>query len=186
MAANADSTLTPGQQAPRFRLADPEGKITAIEDYAEAPGLVVAFLCSHCPYVQHLQTAFARFAADYRTRGIRVVAINPNDPQRSPEDGPEAMRQQAQQAGFDFPYLIDATQDVARAYGAACTPDFFLFDAKRRLVYHGAFDASRPGGTADGAQLRAACDALLAGRQVDVLQRPSVGCSIKWREPLSS
>lgn len=182
MAATADTILTLGQQAPRFRLADPDGKVTAIEDYAEARGLVVAFLCSHCPYVQHVQEAFARFADEYRARGIFVVAINSNDVTRSPEDAPQFMTRQAQQAGFSFPYLIDDSQDVARAYGAQCTPDFFLFDAQRRLVYHGEFDASRPGGdAADGASLRAACDALLEARDASPAQRPSIGCSIKWR-----
>lgn len=182
MTTNDQNALLLGMQAPRFRLADAEGKVSAVEDWAEAPGLVVAFLCNHCPFVNHLQQAFARFADDYRSRGIAVVGINSNDSDLSPQDAPEYMLAQARQAGFAFPYLIDASQAVARAYGAACTPDFFLFDAQRRLVYHGSFDDSRPGnGSADGAHLRAACDALLAGRAQAAVQLPSIGCSIKWR-----
>ena len=140
-------------------------------------------MCNHCPYVKHISAGLADFARDYASRGLQTVAINSNDPDRYPQDGPEPTAREVQRAGYIFPYLFDATQEVAHAYGAACTPDFFLYDAERRLVYRGQFDASRPGigQPVTGADLRAAADALLAGQPVAADQTPSVGCNIKWK-----
>jgi thiol-disulfide isomerase/thioredoxin len=172
-----------GTGAPDFRLTSFDGKVTALADFADARGLVVAFICNHCPFVKHIRNELARFAREYQPRGIAVVAINSNDIQAYPDDGPEGMASEARSAGYSFPYLLDETQDVARAYRAACTPDLFLFDAQRKLVYRGQFDDSRPNkGSATGADLRAACDAVLAGTQVATNQKPSIGCSIKWKK----
>jgi peroxiredoxin len=174
--------LALGTIAPAFRLPDIQGKVIALDDYRSFTGLVVAFICNHCPYVQHVRAEFARFAGDYQSRGIVVIAISSNDVQAYPQDGPAGMAKEARSAGYTFPYLFDESQDVARAYQAACTPDFYLFDPGKRLVYRGQFDSSRPGrGTASGADLRAACDALLSGKAVSSDQKPSVGCNIKWK-----
>jgi len=158
-----------------------DGKAHRLFDLAGPNGLVIAFICSHCPFVKHIRAELARFARDYQPQGIAVVAINSNDIAAYPQDGPQGMAEEARSAGYTFPYLFDATQEVARAYKAACTPDFFLFDNDRTLVYRGQFDDSRPGrGSASGADLRAACDALLAGRPLPQEQKPSIGCNIKW------
>jgi len=172
-----------GSPAPDFQLPDTAGRTVALADLAAVPGLVVAFLCNHCPYVKHIRGGLASFARDYRPRGIAVVGINANDPDSHPEDAPGRMAAEAAAAGYEFPYLFDATQQVARAYRAACTPDFFLYDGERRLFYRGQFDASRPGNglPVTGADLRAAADALLAGAAPPAEQHPSVGCNIKWR-----
>jgi peroxiredoxin len=181
--AAVESTMLPlGTPAPDFRLTDFSGKATALQDFADARGLVVAFICNHCPYVKHMRNEFARFARDYQPKGIAVVAICSNDIDAYPQDGPEGMAEEARSAGYTFPYLLDATQSVARAYDAACTPDLYLFDAQRKLVYRGQFDDSRPGrGTPTGKDLRAACDALLAGTPMPATQKPSIGCNIKWK-----
>jgi hypothetical protein len=141
------------------------------------------FLCNHCPYVQHVADGIARFARDYAGRGLAAVAISSNDVASYPADAPAKMAEEARRRGYPFPYLYDESQEVAKAYRAACTPEFYLFDRDRRLVYRGQFDASRPGSAVPvtGADLRAAVDALLAGRPVPADQKPSVGCSIKWR-----
>jgi peroxiredoxin len=175
--------LALGTPAPAFRLPDYDGRLHALEDFAAQPALLVAFICSHCPFVRHLRQEFAAFAREYALRGLAVVAINSNDILAYPQDGPEAMREEGAALGYGFPYLLDESQDVAKAYQAACTPDFFLFDATRRLVYRGQFDDSRPGTErpVTGADLRAAVDALLAGRPPIAEQRPSLGCNIKWR-----
>jgi peroxiredoxin len=175
--------LSLGTRAPDFSLPDHDGKRYALQDFAAAPALLVAFICSHCPFVRHLRAEFAAFARDYRARGLAVVAINSNDLEAYPQDGPDAMRAEAAELGYEFPYLVDATQEVAKAYRAACTPDFFLFDAQRRLVYRGQFDDSRPGNgrPVTGADLRAAVDQTLAGRAPGPDQLPSLGCNIKWR-----
>jgi peroxiredoxin len=172
-----------GTEAPAFRLPDPSGKLVALDDFADAPALLVAFLCNHCPYVKHIRAGLARFAADTEGRGLALVAINANDFHAYPEDAPSRMAEEAARAGWRFPYLVDESQEVARAYRAACTPDFFLFDRSRRLAYRGQFDGSRPGNgvPVSGADLRAAVDAVLADRPVPGEQRPSVGCSIKWK-----
>ncbi|MFC4308490.1 thioredoxin family protein [Steroidobacter flavus] len=181
--ATQSTMLELGTTAPDFRLPSFDGKVTALSDFHDARGLVVAFICSHCPFVKHISHEFARFAREYQSRGIAVVAINSNDIQAYPADGPEGMAAEARSAGYTFPYLLDEPQTVAKAYRAACTPDLFLFDAQRKLVYRGQFDDSRPSkGTATGADLRAACDALLAGTGVTKDQKPSIGCSIKWKK----
>jgi peroxiredoxin len=183
MAATESTMLELGTPAPAFRLPDLHGKVTVLEDFQQARGLVVAFICAHCPFVKHVRGEFARFAREYQPKGIAVVAINSNDTQAYPQDGPQGMAEEARSAGYTFPYLLDETQSVAKAYQAACTPDFFLFDGRRKLVYRGQFDDSRPGrGTPTGADLRSACDALLAGSPVSTQQRPSIGCNIKWKK----
>lgn len=175
--------LALGTGAPAFSLPDFDGRMHSLEDYAAQPALLVVFICNHCPFVRHLRREFAAFAREYAPRGLAVVAINSNDIVAYPQDGPAAMRAEAAELGYGFPYLLDESQAVAKAYQAACTPDFFLFDATRRLVYRGQFDDSRPGTDrpVTGADLRAAVDALLAGRPPVAEQRPSLGCNIKWR-----
>jgi len=183
--ARTPSTMVPlGSLAPSFYLPDASSRRTiASEDLAAAPALLVAFLCNHCPFVKHIRDGFAAFAREYADRGLAIVGINSNDVVAYPDDSPEKMAEEARSAGYGFPYLFDETQAVARAYDAACTPDFFLYDAERRLVYRGQFDDSRPGNgkPVTGRDLRAACDALLAGREVAGDQLPSIGCNIKWK-----
>jgi peroxiredoxin len=180
-----ESRMLPlGTPAPDFRLPDAVGDgFVARDDFAGAPALLVMFICNHCPYVRHVRQELARIAGDYAERGVAVVAINANDVERYPQDGPDAMRQEAEEAGYPFPYLFDETQDVARAFRAACTPDFFLFDAERRLVYRGELDDSRPGNgrPVTGADLRDALDRVLDGRPPRETQVPSIGCGIKWK-----
>jgi peroxiredoxin len=175
--------LALGTRAPDFRLADFDGRMHALADFSQARALLVAFICGHCPFVQHIREEFSRYAREYRPRGLAVVAINSNDVEAYPQDGPAGMRAEAALLQYDFPYLFDERQAVAKAYRAACTPDFFLFDAGRTLVYRGQFDDSRPGNgrPVTAADLRGATDAVLAGRPVAAEQRPSVGCNIKWK-----
>ncbi len=178
------STMAPlGTPAPDFKLPDTDGKLAALADYAKAPALLVAFISNHCPYVQHIRTAMARMASDFQAKGVAVVAIGSNDAVSHPGDGPAKMADEKKAAGYTFPYLYDESQAVAKAYRAACTPDFFLFDRERKLVYRGQMDDSRPdnGKPNDGADLRAAVDAVLAGRAPAALQKPSIGCNIKWK-----
>jgi peroxiredoxin len=177
-------TLPLGTRAPSFSLPNPQGVQHSLDNLAaDARAVLVAFICNHCPYVKHVRPAFAARAIEWRGRGVAVVAINSNDAAAYPDDSPAAMAAEIAEHGYAFPYLVDEGQDVAKAYGAACTPDLFLFDADRRLVYHGQFDSTRPGdGTpATGADLGAAVDAVLTGSAVAGEQRPSVGCSIKWK-----
>jgi peroxiredoxin len=182
MAATESTMLALGTPAPAFRLTDYNGKVCTLEDFAAARGLVVAFICNLCPYVKHMRNEFARFAREYQEKGLAIVAICSNDIDAYPQDGPEGMAEEARSVGYTFPYLFDATQSVARAYDAACTPDLYLFDAQRKLVYRGQFDESRPGrGTPSGKDLRAACDALLNGKAMPSEQKPSLGCNIKWK-----
>ena len=183
MAASGLS-LPLGTVAPAFELRDPHGEVTSLSSAAaDSRAVLVAFICNHCPYVKHIRSTFATRAREWQSRGVAVVGINSNDADAYPDDSPEAMAKEIADQGYTFPYLIDEAQDVAKAYGAACTPDLFLFDADRRLVYHGQFDRSRPGSgaTATGDDLAAAVDAVLAGTPVPADQRPSVGCSIKWK-----
>jgi len=184
MARTPSTMLELGTPAPGFLLPDYDGQVHSLADFAGAPALLVAFICSHCPFVRHLRDEFAALARDYRPRGLAVVAINSNDVEAYPQDGPDAMRAEAAQLGYVFPYLLDEDQAVAKAYRAACTPDFFLFDARRRLVYRGQFDDSRPGNErpVTGADLRAAIDATLAGRATATRQMPTLGCNLKWRK----
>jgi peroxiredoxin len=183
MALTPSTMLPLGTPAPDFRLPDTNGKMTALGDFKSAPALAVFFICNHCPYVKHIQAGLARFARDYQARGAAIVAINANDALNYPADSPAKMAQEAKAAGYTFPYLYDESQAVARAYQAACTPDIFLFDAARKLVYRGQFDDARPGHDAPvtGRDLRAAMDAALAGQPVSARQTPSVGCNIKWK-----
>ena len=172
-----------GTEAPDIRLPDASGKVWALEAVTDAPALLVMFLCNHCPYVRHIRDELASATRQFRQRGVAVVGINSNDIEAYPDDAPERMVEEARAAGYEFPYLVDETQVVAAAYRAACTPDFFLFDGDRRLVYRGQFDDSRPANDrpVSGADLRAAVDAVLAGHPVAGDQRPSMGCSIKWK-----
>jgi thiol-disulfide isomerase/thioredoxin len=172
-----------GTSAPYFALPDPKGKRSSLDDFRTAKGLLVVFMCNHCPYVKHIRGALAQFAREYAAKGLATVGINANDATAYPADSPEHMAREITEAGYTFPYLYDATQEVAKAYRAACTPDFFLFDEHRKLVYRGQFDASRPGNNipVSGQDLRAAADAVLADRPVTIEQRPSMGCNIKWK-----
>jgi peroxiredoxin len=181
----ATSTMLPlGTEAPDFSLADViSGRTVTLSDFEHEDALLVMFICRHCPYVKHVRAEIAQLARDHDTSGLGIVAISSNDPDAYPEDAPENLAANAVEAGYLFPYLFDETQEVAKAYTAACTPDFFLFDRDRRLAYRGQLDASRPGNgvPVTGEDLRAAIDAVLGGRSVVEDQRPSVGCSIKWR-----
>jgi peroxiredoxin len=172
-----------GVQAPNFALPDPSGKLITLADFEDAPALLVIFMCNHCPYVKHVAPELARLARDYQARGAAVVGINSNDFQEYPDDSPKKMAEEVRQLGYSFPYLVDETQAVAKAYRAACTPDFYVFDRDRKLVYRGQMDSSRPGSEipVTGKDLRAALDAVLAGRPVLADQKPSLGCNIKWR-----
>jgi peroxiredoxin len=176
-------TLALGDLAPELALPDPAGRIHSLNDLSPARALLVAFICNHCPYVIHVLDSLVKFAADYRTRGLAAVAVSANDVGAYPQDSPEQMAALAKSRGFPFPYLYDETQDIAKAYGAACTPDFFLFDAGRRLAYHGRFDDSRPRSSVavTGLDLRRASDAILAGGRVPPEQIASQGCSLKWK-----
>ena len=178
------STMLPlGTPAPDFALPNVDGRTLGLDDVAGRQATVVMFICNHCPYVKHVAEGLATLGRDYLPRGVGIVAINANDASSHPADSPEQMVHEAESRGYPFPYLYDETQDTARAYHAACTPDFFLFDADRRLVYRGQLDGSRPGNDVPvtGADLRAALDALLAGGAPCAEQRPSLGCNIKWR-----
>ncbi|SHL07990.1 thioredoxin family protein [Halomonas caseinilytica] len=167
---------------PTFRLPDAEGHLVGSEGYPNQP-LLVIFMCNHCPFVKHLADALADFAREYQARGLAVVGINSNDFQAHPEDRPERMVEEARARGYTFPYLVDETQDVARAFDAACTPDFFLFDRRHRLAYRGQFDDSRPSHDTPvtGRDLREAADAVLADQAPSETQKPSMGCNIKWK-----
>jgi peroxiredoxin len=183
MAKTPSTMLALGTRAPDFRLPDTDGRLVSRDDHVDAPALLVMFLCNHCPYVQHIREGLAEFAREYQAKRLAIVAINANDVASYPDDSPEKMRAEKARYGYVFPYLYDESQAVAKAYAAACTPDFFLFDGERRLVYRGQFDDSRPGNGAavTGRDLRAACEALLSGRPIAADQRPSIGCNIKWK-----
>ncbi|MBN1361452.1 MAG: thioredoxin family protein [Sedimentisphaerales bacterium] len=183
MAATASTMLPLGTKAPDFSLPDTTGKTVSLSDFKEAKALLVVFMCNHCPFVKHILSEFVRLAKEYQDKGVAVVGINSNDVGNYPADRPEMMAQVAGQKGFSFPYLYDEMQQVAQAYHAACTPDFFLFDRSRKLVYRGQMDDSRPGNgqPVTGADLRAALDAVLADRPVPEAQMPSMGCNIKWK-----
>jgi thiol-disulfide isomerase/thioredoxin len=175
-----------GVPAPAFSLPDTvSGRTVALQDLRSDKATVVMFICNHCPYVKHVQSELVRLAKDYRPRGVAFAAISSNDVRNYREDAPDKMKVEAQQAGYPFPYLYDESQAVARAYGAACTPDFFVFDAALKLAYRGRLDDSTPGNgkPVTGRELRSALDALLAGRAVSGEQQPSMGCSIKWAKP---
>ena len=178
------STMMPlGTHAPDFALPDFDGKTISRDDFAGSRGLLVIFMCNHCPYVKHVAAELARIADDYQPKGIAVVGINSNDFSAYPDDAPEMMKREAVEQGYHFPYLVDESQAVAIKYHAACTPDFFLFDDQLKLVYRGQLDNSRPkqGSVPDGKDLRSALDALLTGQPIPTEQKPSVGCNIKWK-----
>jgi thiol-disulfide isomerase/thioredoxin len=183
MAKTPSTMLELGTPAPGFRLPDTRGRLVSRDDFSAAPALLVMFLCNHCPFVKHIRQGLAAFAREYQKKGLAIVAINANDVASYPDDSPAKMAEEVVAAGYAFPYLYDDAQSIAVAYAAACTPDFFLFDRARRLVYRGQFDDSRPenGIPVTGKDLRAACDAALAGKPVSADQRPSIGCNIKWK-----
>jgi len=183
MAMTASTMLPLGTKAPDFSLPDSEGKPVSLADFADSKTLVVVFLCDHCPFVKHIIDGLVGLVKEYQPKGVAFVGINSNDVDTHPEDRPERMAEVAGQKGFTFPYLYDASQEVAKSYHAACTPDFFVFDDGRRLVYRGQMDDSRPGNDVaiTGADLRAALDAILRSEPVPQEQRPSLGCNIKWK-----
>lgn len=181
-----ESTMFPlGKQAPSFALVNAiDGNVVRLEDIQSDVATVIMFICNHCPFVKHVQHELVRLANDYQPKGVAFVAINSNDVEKYPDDSPENMKKVAEELGYPFPYLFDETQEVAKAYQAACTPDFYVFDRERKCVYRGQLDDSRPGNNlpVTGASIRAALDALLSGNPVPELQKPSIGCSIKWKE----
>jgi thiol-disulfide isomerase/thioredoxin len=184
MALTESTMLELGTTAPDFALTDVvTGKTVRRDDFSESKALLVMFICTHCPYVKHIEKGLATLGKDYAGKPVSIVAISSNDAATHPEDGPAGLKRQAEICGFVFPYLYDETQAVARAYKAACTPDFFLFDSDSRLVYRGQFDRSRPGSgiAVTGEDLRSAIDAVLAAKQPLKDQRPSIGCNIKWK-----
>jgi peroxiredoxin len=183
MARTPSTMLELGTAAPHFALPDTSGAVVSLDDFDAASALLVMFICNHCPFVKHVRAELAALGREYTARGAGIVAISSNDAEAYPADAPERMQEEKLEAGYVFPYLYDESQEVAAAYRAACTPDFFVFDAERRLVYRGQLDESRPGNgvPVTGRDLREALDAVLAGRPVPQEQRPSLGCNIKWR-----
>ncbi|RTR05256.1 thioredoxin family protein [Halomonas nitroreducens] len=182
MSLTPSTMIDLGSPLPSFRLPDAEGHTVGSDDYPDQP-LLVVFMCNHCPFVKHLADALADFTREYQAKGLAVIGINSNDFHAHPDDRPEKMVEEAEARGYTFPYLVDESQDVARAFEAACTPDFFLFDRDHRLAYRGQFDDSRPSQDTpvDGRDLRAAADAVLADRAPSPDQKPSMGCNIKWK-----
>jgi thiol-disulfide isomerase/thioredoxin len=193
MAAVPSTMLPLGTPLPSFSLPDTrhghQGERVSPERFAAQPALLVMFICNHCPFVKHIRHELARLGSDYLGRGVGIIAISSNDAEKYPADAPGPMADEARDAGYAFPYCFDETQEVAKAFRAACTPDFYIFDQARRLVYRGQLDDSRPPGRSpslhevpvSGADLRAALDAVLAGRPVSPDQKPSIGCNIKWK-----
>jgi peroxiredoxin len=183
MALTPSTMLPLGTAAPDFRLPDTNRKTVALADFKGRPALLVIFMCNHCPYVKHIRAGLAQLARDYLPRGAAIAGINSNDVANYPDDNPARMKEEAKSAGYLFPYLFDETQVVARAYHAACTPDLYLFDKNQKLVYRGQLDDSRPGNgiPVTGKDLRAALDAVLAGKPVAPDQKASIGCNIKWK-----
>lgn len=184
MALTASSMMELGTTAPKFKLLDTvDGSIKSLLDLKGSKGTVIVFICNHCPYVIHVNEELVRTANDYRQVGFNFIAISSNDVVQYPQDGPELMKEVADKEDYSFPYLYDATQEVARAYDATCTPDFFLFDHGLKLVYRGQMDDSRPGNGVPqtGRSLREAMDAILGNKRITAHQKPSMGCSIKWK-----
>lgn len=182
MVKTASTMLPLGTSAPDFSLLNVDSKTVSLADFADAKALVVIFMCNHCPFVKHLAPALAEFGRECQAKGAAVVAISSNDVANYPDDSPEQMVHEAENRGYTFPYLYDEDQSVAQAYKAACTPDFYVFDADKKLAYRGQFDASRPGNDIPitGEDLRKAVDAVLAGQPVPEPHMPSIGCNIKW------
>ena len=183
MALTPSTMLPLGTKAPDFLLPDVDGRMVSLGDFADAKALLVIFMCNHCPYVKHVAAGLASLAKEYQDRGVAVVAISSNDVATHPDDSPEKMAEEVRQRGYTFPYLFDETQEVAKAYRAACTPDFYVFDSGRSLVYRGQMDDARRGNDlpVTGRSLRDAVDAVLAGKAVSPNQVPSLGCNIKWK-----
>ncbi len=180
------STMLPlGTPAPHFQLLDVvTGKTVSLKDFSDYKALLVMFICQHCPYVQHIKSELSKLAMDYEWKSLEIVAISANDAENYPDDSPAALRKFAEQENFDFPFLYDESQEVAKTYTAACTPDFFLFNKSRALAYRGQLDDSRPGSgkPVTGKDLRAAIEAVLTDKPVNPDQKPSIGCNIKWKE----
>jgi peroxiredoxin len=184
MVLTKSTMLKLGTSAPDFSLKDVvTGKTVSLSDFKDKKGLLVMFICRHCPYVKHVENEIAKIGKDYRDKKLGIVAISSNDPNYDSDDRPESLKEQAEELEFAFPYLYDKTQKVAKAYTAACTPDFFLFNKDKKLVFRGQLDNSRPGNIepVDGRDLRAAIDAVLTGKEVPRVQKPSAGCNIKWK-----
>ncbi|MFN7735720.1 MAG: thioredoxin family protein [Pirellula sp.] len=182
MVKTASTMLPLGTLAPDFRLPNIDGSLVSLDDVAGGKALVVVFMCNHCPFVKHVAAELVRLSRDYASKGVKLVGISSNDVSTYPDDSPEAMKEEARVQGYDFPYLYDETQEVAQSYRAACTPDFFVFDAQRKLAYRGQLDDSRPknGIPVTGKDLRNALDLILSGQNAPTEQRPSIGCNIKW------
>ena len=183
MAGVSSTMLELGTAAPDFSLSDTTGQVVSLADYKQAPATLVVFMCNHCPYVKHIAHQFAEFAREYQAKNVAVIGINANDVSTHPGDSPEKMAEEAKKIGYTFPYLYDETQEVAKSYRAACTPDFFLFDKGHKLAYRGQFDGSRPGNNVvvTGQDLRMALDAVLQDQPVPAEQKASMGCNIKWK-----
>jgi len=184
MALTASRMLALGTSAPDFSLPDTAGNTVSLDDFEKSPALLIIFMCNHCPFVKHVLGDLVELIKGYQAREVAVVGINSNDVANYPDDSPEMMAELVRESGFTFPYLYDETQGVAKAYGAACTPDFFLFDGRRSLAYRGQMDDSRPdnGMPVTGADLTAAIDAVIEGKPVVSEQKPSMGCNIKWKQ----
>lgn len=185
MAETASRNIELGTKAPYFKLIDTvTGKMVDLNDYASKNATVIMFICNHCPYVKHINPGIVNLANDYIPKGVGFLAINPNDIKNYPEDSPENMKLVALALGYKFPYIYDETQEVAKAYYAACTPEFYVFDGKMELAYHGQFDSARPGNAVPvtGNDVRQALEAVIAGRPVSSNQSPGIGCSIKWKK----
>jgi len=183
MVKTASTMMTLGTEAPDFSLPNVDGGTVSLSDFSDAPALLVMFICNHCPFVKHVADELARLGAEYQAKGVAIVAINSNDVSTHPDDSPEQMVHEVENRGYTFPYLFDDDQSLAKAYQAACTPDFYVFDKDQRLAYRGQLDSSRPdsGIPVTGEDLRAALDAVLAGQPVTADQKPSIGCNIKWK-----
>jgi peroxiredoxin len=184
MSVTASKMLNLGTSAPDFTLPDTQGNKVSLADFKEAPALLVIFMCNHCPFVKHVSSKLTELIKEYQAKGVSVVGINSNDVSSYPEDSPEMMAEAARENGFTFPYLYDENQQVAKTYRAACTPDFFLFDKDKKLVYRGQMDNSRPSNDipVTGNDLTTAIDSVLAGEAVNPKQKPSMGCNIKWKQ----
>lgn len=183
MSLTPSTMLSLGTEAPDFSLPDINGDRVSLEDFSENKALAIIFMCNHCPYVKHIREGLAKVANDYEGQSVAFVGINANDIEQQPEDRPEKMAEMVREYNIPFPYLFDESQEVAKKYRAACTPDIFVFDEERRLVYRGQFDDSRPGNDkpVTGRDLREAIDAVLEGRSLPANQKPSMGCNIKWK-----
>ena len=184
MTVTASNMLPLGTSAPDFNLPDTQGNMVSLAHLEQSPALLVIFMCNHCPFVKHILSDLAELIRGYQAKGVAVVGINSNDVANYPDDSPLMMANLARESRFTFPYLYDETQGVAKAFSAACTPDFFLFDGERALVYRGQLDDSRPGNAipVTGADLTAAIEAVLEGKPVAPEQKPSIGCNIKWKQ----